>query len=111
MGEKQLQAFNEGVVSNTNLVREAVDANIAKQGDSSEALVATVNTSIAAAVKEMHASSTLLLSGFSDTREQWAAEQQQLASQFSGAIREELALLREDETKRGNDAVAHLSQL
>lgn len=111
LGEQQLEVFNQSVASNTQLVNDAVDASLAKQGDTSEALVDNVNTSIAAAVSEMQASSTQLLSGFSDTREQWATEQQQLASQFSSAIHEELARLREDETQRGDKAIAHLGQL
>lgn len=109
--EQQLVVLNDAVTNNAELVRGSLDASLAKQSDATEALVESVNSSIASAASEMQSSSKLLLSSFSDSSEQWAEQQQKSAQQFSSTIRDELAGLREDEGKRGDVAVAHLTQL
>lgn len=111
ISEQQIEAVNQSVLSNTSLVREAVDAGIAKQSESTETLVSSVHDSIAAAALEMQSSSQAMLNSFSETSEQWIDQQHKSAQQFSSSIREELALLRKDEGKRGDVAVAHLTQL
>lgn len=109
--EQQLSILNDALQSSTALVREAVDAGLAKQVDSTQTLVENVNAAMASAANDMQTSSQSLLSGFSESRDQWAEQQQLSASQFSNVIREELATLRSDEALRGDNAVAHLSQL
>lgn len=109
--EQQLKALSDAVNSNAKLVQEAVDKGLAKQGESTTALVASVNKSMATALTEMQSSSTQLLSGFTETKEQWAQQQQSSAKELSSAVREELVKLRDDESKRGEAAVAHLGQL
>ena len=109
--EQQLAVLNDAVQNSTSLVREAIDMGLTKQSDSTQKLVDSIHASMANAANEMQASSKSLLSGFSDSRDQWAEQQQHAATQFSNAIREELLILRTEEAKRGDNAVAHLSQL
>mgnify|MGYP000731213044 FL=1 len=111
VSEEQLEAISLAAKSNTNSVQEAVAASLAKQSESTDALVASVNSSMVTAADGLQSSSKSLLADFSDTRTQWLEQQQQTGTEFSQAIREELGLLRQDEAKRGNDAVAHLAQL
>ena len=111
VSEEQLEAMSLAAKSNTKSVQEAVAASLAKQSESTDALVASVNSSMVTAADGLQSSSKSLLADFSDTRTQWLEQQQQTGIEFSQAIREELGQLRKDEAKRGNDAVAHLTQL
>ena len=111
VSEEQLEAMSLAAKSNTNSVQEAVAASLAKQSESTDALVASVNSSMVTAADGLQSSSKSLLADFSDTRTQWLEQQQQTGTEFSQAIREELGQLRQDEAKRGNEAVAQLAQL
>ena len=101
---KQLTALNEAVHSNARLVHQAIDTSLAKQSDSTEAMLASVNNAMSFAAGELNSSSQRLISRFSESSGQWVETQAQL----SNASEQQLALLNnavESSTSAVNQAV------
>lgn len=89
LSEQQMSSLNSLAENNSNVLSESVTG----------------------VVKTVHDNSQTLLSGFDETRQEWAKQQQTAANNLSAGVRKELALLRDEESRRGEKAVAHLGSL
>ncbi len=111
LNQEQLGVINESVQSNNELVREALDAGINQQRQSTDALLASVNDAVNNTVSELKTNSAGLLESHGVANEQFLQAQHGQAEEFVGRIRDELSRLREEESERANTAIERLSDL
>jgi len=111
LSDKQLTASCEVTQKNNQLMCEALDKAIAQQGNSTAALIKSVNNSMSAASNELSTSSKALIESFITTSDEWAERQRGQAEQFNTTIGDQLGLLRDEETQRGDVAIERLREL
>jgi len=111
LSDKQLTASCEVTEKNNQLMREALDKAIAQQGNSTAALIKSINNSMSDASNELSTRSKALIESFSTSSDEWAERQRGQAEQFNTTISDQLELLRNDETRRGDVAIERLREL
>jgi len=111
LSDKQLTASCEVTEKNNQLMREALDKAIAQQGNSTAALIKSINNSMSDASNELSTRSKALIESFSTSSDEWAERQRGQAEQFNTTISDQLGLLRNDETRRGDVAIERLREL
>lgn len=108
---EQLNALHAATQTNAQVVRESVEAGLAQQTQSTDAVLASVDSAVKSTTEELQKTSQNVLGALGDTAAQWAQQQQLQITQISTTMRDELSSLRVAEEQRGNAAVERLSAL
>ena len=111
INKKQLDSLNSTAKSNSDLLREAFDTCLAKQGTSTEAIVSSVNDSLKSVSNDLQTTSQELLNSFAESNTQSLEQQSQQAINLGDTLNKQLEQLRADENQRTNSTIDRLSNL
>ena len=110
-GNEQLSTLTKFTEAQQDHMQASLKTALAQQTKSADALLAKVAAANETAISAFEVNSTGLLSSFENNNAAWAKQQTEHVKEVSALIRSELTELRQQESDRGEAAVAKLGDM